>query len=208
MAKLSLVFCGDKYHPADMVLSGLRAAGGVEFDFEPAPLGSEFEIPTGTSLVVIAKLNVHSPEDPAPWTTDTLDSVFGKFVEEGHALLVIHGGTVLYAAAPAIRSMTGGTFTQHPSSCDVRLEIANAHPIAEGIPSFSVFDEHYFMDVDSGLDVFLQARSEHGVQPAGWTKPYGMGKVCVLTPGHGAEVWERPEYLQLLRNALHWLTNE
>ena len=206
MAKHGLVYCGDKYHSADMVLAGLRSAGGAEFEFESAHSGGGFQIPDDLSLVVIAKLNVLSPDDDAPWTDETVDTSLRQFVQNGNALLVIHGGTVRYAPVPGIRTMTGGSFIQHPASCDVQLETSPTHPISAGIPSFAVFDEHYFMDVDPDINVFLQAHSQHGTQPAGWTKAFGKGRICVLTPGHGAAVWERSEYRELLRNALNWLT--
>jgi type 1 glutamine amidotransferase len=66
-------------------------------------------------------------------------------------------------------------------------------------------DEHYFMAMnDSRADIFLQSHSEHGVQPAGWTRTHGAGRVCVLTPGHSEEVWLHPSFQKLLSNALHW----
>jgi type 1 glutamine amidotransferase len=68
-----------------------------------------------------------------------------------------------------------------------------------------VFDEHYFMAMnDARADVFLNSLSKHGVQPAGWTRAAGAGRVCVLTPGHNREVWQHPEFQKLLLNALRW----
>jgi type 1 glutamine amidotransferase len=42
------------------------------------------------------------------------------------------------------------------------------------------------------------------VQPAGWTRAEGAGRVCVLTPGHNLEVWLHPEFQKLLLNACRW----
>jgi type 1 glutamine amidotransferase len=61
------------------------------------------------------------------------------------------------------------------------------------------------MDLDDAqADVFLAARSEHGVQPGGWTRTEGSGRVCVLTPGHNLEVWLHPAYQALILNGLQW----
>lgn len=42
------------------------------------------------------------------------------------------------------------------------------------------------------------------MQQGGWWREEGDGRVCVLTPGHNAEVWVHPEFQTLLRNALLW----
>jgi type 1 glutamine amidotransferase len=52
--------------------------------------------------------------------------------------------------------------------------------------------------------VFMTTSSEHGTQPAGWTRTEGEGRVCVLSPGHNAEVWLHPSFQALLRSALLW----
>lgn len=56
------------------------------------------------------------------------------------------------------------------------------------------------------MEVFLRTRSEHGVQPAGWRRREGEGRVVVLTPGHFPEVWLHPSMQRLLANALHAVT--
>jgi len=53
--------------------------------------------------------------------------------------------------------------------------------------------------------VFLHTRSRHGVQPAGWTRAEGLGRVGVLTPGHNLEVWLHPGFQKLLQNGLNWV---
>ena len=202
-----VVFCGDPFHPPEMILEGLEAAGAGIIHFEPARGLIDGLIMPDTSVVVIAKLNVTSPTDPQPWANEVIDRQLREFVEAGNSLLVVHGGTVRYSSAPSIRMMTGGAFVQHPASCEVTLQVLRDHFLTAGVESFAVKDEHYFLDVDADLDVFLLAQSVHGTQPAGWTKIVGKGRVCVIAPGHGAEVWQRREYRQLLRNALQWLTH-
>jgi hypothetical protein len=56
--KRVLVLCGDRYHPAEMVMEGLRASVGSEFSFAVAPDGPLIELGDKYSAVVIAKLNV------------------------------------------------------------------------------------------------------------------------------------------------------
>jgi type 1 glutamine amidotransferase len=87
----------------------------------------------------------------------------------------------------------------------VTIEPRSGHPLTKEVAAFTVRDEHYFMAMnDVAVDVFLHSRSEHGVQPAGWTRSEGEGRVCVLTPGHNLEVWLHPSFQKLLLNALRW----
>lgn len=79
------------------------------------------------------------------------------------------------------------------------------HALGVGSNAFTSKDEHYFMALDdAGADVFLTSTSEHGSQPAGWTRPVRQARVCALTPGHNLEVWLQPEYQQLILNGLRW----
>ena len=70
---------------------------------------------------------------------------------------------------------------------------------------FTVIDEHYHMQVDGENSyVFLTSQSDHGLQPAGWTRNECAGRVCVLTPGHNVDVWLHPDYQRLISNAMEW----
>jgi len=200
-----LVICGDRYHPADEVIAGLSQAGSGDFSFQETLNGLELD--SGYSAVVLAKMNVVSSIDSSPWASLEFDTRLDDFVSRGNGLLIVHAGTVGYRDLPAIRSMASGSFIRHPESCEVTLEPNRDHPLTSGVPSFSVHDEHYFVDFDEGADVFLLARSEHGIQHAGWTKTHGEGKVCVLTPGHFSHVWMNPSFQVLIRRGLEWVVH-
>ena len=61
---------------------------------------------------------------------------------------------------------------------------------------------------DPDVDLFLHTASEHGIQPGGWTRTHGKGRVCVLTPGHNLPIWLHPSYQRLLHNCLAWCAGE
>ena len=155
-------------------------------------------------LVVVAKANHLCAAEQTPWLTADSQSAFPDFVRQGGGLFVVHGGAC-YGDLPEMRAVTGGAFLRHPDQCPVTLEPKSRHPLTEGVTPFTLKDEHYMMSLDAtDADLFLHTRSEHGVQPAGWTRNEGSGRVCVLTPGHNLEVWLHPSYQALLHNALHW----
>ena len=122
-------------------------------------------------------------------------------------MLVVHAGTVGYSIAPGIHELMGGSFIQHPSACDVTLEPIPDHHLTKDALAFKVYDEHYFVEHPDQCEDFLLTRSAHGVQPGGWTKSFGEGRVCVLTPGHFESVWKHPQFQSLVRNGLRWIMN-
>jgi type 1 glutamine amidotransferase len=122
----------------------------------------------------------------------------------------VHSGTAGYKDVAPVRAVLGGVFISHPPACDVTLEPCASHLLNAGVTGpFTIHDEHYQMILDDpGVDVFLHSRSVHGLQPAGWTRTEGTGRVCVLTPGHFPEVWLHLSFQRLLINALNWVSPE
>lgn len=203
-----LVFCHDQWHPAADVQRGLAALFGSEAEFQYVLDGRNWapEQLQHFSRVVVAKANYVDATDRSPWLTPDTQGAFREFVRRGGGLLLVHGGTC-YKDLPEMRGVTGGAFLRHPDPCPVTIQPTRENPLTTGVFPFLIQDEHYVMALDAAdAEVFLEARSEHGVQPAGWTRHEGDGRVCVLTPGHNLEVWLHPEFQKLLRNGLHWLT--
>jgi uncharacterized protein len=207
MSKKVLVICGDQYHSGDHVMAGLRASKDEKFELIQAPDGPISGSPDSYSAVVLAKLNVSSPRDSTPWTSEDSDQALCKFVNNGGGLLVVHAGTVGYSKVPGIHKLTGGTFIHHPAACEVTIEPVAGHQMTKDTIGFTVFDEHYFVEQADEREDFLLTRSEHGVQPGGWTKSFGAGRVCVFTPGHFESVWRHPQFQSLVGNGLRWITH-
>ncbi len=207
MSLPALVLCDDQWHPAADVQRGLGALADSRFTFEFVAGGGQWspERMKDFALVVVAKANHLCATNPTPWLTAGTPGGFRDFVRRGGGLMLVHGGTG-YADLPEMRGVTGGAFLRHPDQCPVTVEPVLEHSLTAGVSPFLVTDEHYLMVLDDPqADVFLRTRSEHGVQPAGWLRPEGNGRVCVLTPGHNLEVWLHPEFQKLLRNGLQWL---
>ena len=205
MTKRVLVISGDQYHPASDVMEGLLSLAGGEFVIEQAPLGPLLTAGEPPVAIVLTKLNVSSPTDLTPWVTPEVDQEIGRLVESGTGLLVIHAGTVGYGDTSQIRKLTGGQFLHHPEPTEVTVEsVGDAYPMSNPL---TIWDEHYFVETDPTVQVFLEARSIHGRQPAGWMSRHGSGRVCVLTPGHFAAVWQDAGFLELVRYGLETVIN-
>ncbi len=207
MSLHTLVLCDDQWHPAADVQRGLAALVQSSFRLEFVTDGGDWS-PTQLddfSLVIVAKANHRHANDLRPWLTEQTEGVFCDFVQRGGGLFLIHGGTC-YKDLPRMRAVAGGAFLRHPNPCPVTLGPVPPHALTDGVSEFVITDEHYLVALDAAdAEVFLTSRSDHGVQPAGWTRREGSGRVCVLTPGHNVEVWLHPEFQKLLCNGLDWL---
>ncbi|MFN8444676.1 MAG: ThuA domain-containing protein [Caldilineaceae bacterium] len=202
-----LVLCDDRWHPALTPRTGLAALGDCGFEFDWIENANEWSATRMVTyqLVLLTKSNNVSAKDETPWMKPEVELAFHDYVQAGNSLLAIHSGTAGYLETPTLRALLGGVFVRHPPQCQVTIEPKAGHALVTGSDAFTIKDEHYFMALDdTEADVFLTTTSEHGSQPAGWTRTQGKGRVCVLTPGHNVEVWLQPEYQSLLLNSLHW----
>lgn len=202
-----LVLCDDKWHPAATARTGLGALATPDFTFdwiENAHAWSAARM-ANYGIVILTKSNNVSATDHTHWMSDSVQQAFVDYVTQGGGLLAIHSGTAEYREATQLRRLLGGVFTHHPKQCPVTVAPIAGHELAAGSSAFTLKDEHYFMEIDDdGIDIFLTSGSEHGEQPAGWTRTQGAGRVCVLTPGHNVEIWLAPAYQRLITNALYW----
>lgn len=206
-----LVLCDDYWHPAKTVREGLAplVAQGFSFDFIENAADWSPERMAGYPVTILAKSDNVSAADQASWMTPEAQQAFVDYVSRGRGLLAIHSGTAGYEKMLALRELLGGVFTQHPPQCAVTVDPQPDHPLTANCGPFTAIDEHYFMALDdTGADIFLTTTSEHGIQPGGWRRTPGQGRVCVLTPGHNLEVWLEPSFQALVRNALTWCAEE
>ncbi len=202
-----LVLCDDHWHPARTSRTGLAplASAGFTFDFVESVAGWSPAQMDAYPVVLLTKSDNVSSADDTPWVTPAVEAAFAAYVRKGGGLVVVHSGTVGYGASETLRPLIGGVFDKHPKQCPVTVTPLPDHALTTGVAAFTAQDEHYHMHYDGDDDaVFLNSTSEHGTQPAGWTRQEGQGRVCVLTPGHNVEVWLQPAFQTLLTHALLW----
>ena len=202
-----LVLCDDYAHPATLTKEGLGGLGISKFKFEWLEDPSQWSIGKMNEfpLTILSKANNISRSNPNPWANESIGQLFVNYVTQGNNVLFLHSGTAKYEEAPSLCKLMGGIFIGHPPQCPVTVEVEEEHPLTVGSAPFTLKDEHYQMEMnDPKVDLFLHTSSEHGRQPAGWTRTEGKGRVCVLTPGHNLNIWHHPSYQAILRNSLNW----
>jgi type 1 glutamine amidotransferase len=205
------VICHDYWHPGMTIMEGLQplAAAGIVFDaIEDVALCTE-EWLSRHDVLIIAKANEGYEDGSLPWISKSLEALLLQYVEQGKGLLVLHSGLVGWSEEPAMLGLIGGVFTSHPHACPVTMEMTeDAGPVFGDAERFTMHDEHYFVDTpDDRNQLFMISRSEHGVQPAGWVRTHGAGRVCALTPGHFLEALREPGYQAVISRAVQWCTN-
>jgi type 1 glutamine amidotransferase len=136
-------------------------------------------------------------------------------VRAGTGLAGWHGGIVdSFRGNVDYSFMTGGQFISHPGGfIDHRIEIVADHPIVEGITSFDLHTEQYYVHADPSNNVLATTTFktdpdfpwiEGATMPAVWTRTWGEGKVFVCTPGHSLADLNTPEVRTIIERGLLW----
>lgn len=125
------------------------------------------------------------------------------FVEQGGALLLLHNG-ISIQNQDNLRVMMGAKFLTHPPMEEITF-IPKPHAITEGCTVFSLPEEPYqFELVADNKEIFLEYSYRGERYVAGWSRQVGNGRLVFLTPGHTADIFDCPEYIQLIQNSLLW----
>lgn len=215
-----LLLADDLWHPGETVRYGLNFL--VEKGYTLDLIMDAKDIVTPELLkeydaVIIAKGNaLNGANSKAPWFEDGITWVdpngYKKYVEEGGAILFLHAGTTYNInRCPDMANVLGTSFISHPPQCPVDFKVTNPdHPIMKGVTDFTFpQDEHYQLDIlNDELDIFAETISSAGAQPAGMTRTYGDGRICILTPGHNAFAINVPGFQTVVINALDWITKK
>jgi uncharacterized protein len=127
-----------------------------------------------------------------------------------------HGGVVdSFRMATDYLQMVGAQFAAHPGdlvehTVDVR---ASGHPVTEGVPSFTLRSEQYWLLTDPLNEVLATTTvpcraddpwHEPVTSPVVWTRRWGAGRIFVCTVGHQLADLEVPEVRTIVERGLLW----
>lgn len=127
--------------------------------------------------------------------------------EEGGGVVSVHAATVSGHPNPAMRQLLGAVFVSHPPQYSFMVyPMGREHAVTSGVGAFSVMDEFYVQDYDADIEVHMVAMDRSVVYPMVWSKHEGAGRVAGVAMGHSEAVWQLPQYQQLLRQAVGWVS--
>ena len=215
-AKKGLIVCGgwDGHEPEKVALRFQRmlAAAGIEAEISHT-------LEAYADLDYLMSLNIICPI----WTDGELSGELCgnvvKAVASGVGLAGNHGGMCdSFRKNTEWQFMTGGNWVAHPGGItDYIVDICEDEqsPITEGLGSFAVKSEQYYLHVDPAVRVL--ATTHFPVQPyyhisnppfdmpVVWTKMWGNGRVFYNSLGHTDDVFDKsPEAAVLMKRGLAW----
>jgi type 1 glutamine amidotransferase len=110
--------------------------------------------------------------------------------------------------------MVGGQWVAHPGNIyDYKVDvIKHDDPVMEGIGTFKVHSEQYYMHVDPKVEVLATTTfgGEHApwiegtVMPVVWKTMYGKGRVFYSSLGHVAKEFDVPEVKKIVQRGMIW----
>lgn len=168
------------------------------------------ELKNSPDLVILASENrlIPNEENPKQWMSEPAEAAIINYVNKGGAWLAWHSGLANYESNSSYVKMVGGYFTHHPETqAHVQYQYNNDHGLSNGKESFKIIDEHYFINHDKDISIFLNSSSENGESLAGWTKSYGNGKVCAYIPAHNKDGLMDTSVQTDMKDIIQWLVN-
>lgn len=110
--------------------------------------------------------------------------------------------------------MVGGQWVAHPGNIyDYKVNVTKpSDPVMEGIGTFKVHSEQYYMHVDPNVEVLATTTfgGEHApwiegtVMPVVWKTMYGKGRVFYSSLGHVAKEFDVPEVKKIVQRGMLW----
>ncbi len=215
MTRALFLFGGFQGHSPDAFAEWARpllSELGFEVDEITDPNRLEADL-TVYDLIVMGWTSSSTHDSLTPLAERRLAEAIGG----GTGLAGWHGMTASFRSSLQYCLLTGGSFLSHPGgeaehvpySVDI---VDRDHPITEGVDSFTVASEQYYMHVDPAVHVLATTTftGEHFpwidgvVMPAAYTHRWGRGRVFYFSPGHFLEDVETPHARRLIRQGLVW----
>jgi type 1 glutamine amidotransferase len=151
--------------------------------------------------------------------TNSYSQNISKAVGAGMGIAGCHGGMCdSFRNDTEYQFITGGQWVSHPGGDGVEYTVditSPSNPITEGIASFKVKSEHYYLHIDPAVEVLATTRfpaisyyhiSNKPVDmPVVWTKMWGNGRVFYTSLGHHDDVFDNaPEAETIMERGMLW----
>lgn len=184
-----------------------------------------FDVTVANDLAVYADARVMSGVDLIlqNWTTGDLTTEqfhgLSDAVRSGAGLVGWHGGLCdAFRHLPSYQFMTGGQWLAHPGGSHARYTVDIAprgagDPLLEGLGSFSIVSEQYYLAVDPAVEVLATTTFHRPVEapwiqeaviPAVWRKRWDQGRIFYVSWGHQASDFDVAEARVIVERGLLW----
>lgn len=130
-----------------------------------------------------------------------------RYVQEGGALLALHGATICFDDWSEWRGILGAVWewdrSFHPPVDDMLVEVDDpTHAIVTGLDDFWIVDEAYgFLTEEPDVAPLLVSTHGGRRHPLLWERRYGAGTVIYDALGHDERSFDHPTHREILRRA-------
>ena len=190
-------------HPPLSARNALRKTLAELDGFEFQHINSMRKLPYNLNDFSALVIYVHHKK-----ISDGAMGALDRFVSNGGGILGVHSATASFKQQIHFFEILGGRFAGHGPVEHFKVKPVPGSDIFAGIPAFTVKDELYIHDLQSGIEVHFTANHKGQDVPAVWTRQYGNGRVCYAVPGHTTASMKNPTYQKVLRRGLTWVCGE
>lgn len=141
--------------------------------------------------------------------TDDQEEALLSFVASGGGFIPIHCASFCFNNSSAFIDLVGGQFLRHDTGVVEAEIVMPNHPAMQNVQPFASWDETYVHHKLSNDRTVLMERVEGDHrEPWTWVKDYGQGRVFYTAYGHNEKTWHHPGFLQLIKEAVLYVTPE
>lgn len=228
-----LVACFGSAHAAAAKTKVLLVTGGHGFQKEPfyqlfadnpniEVTKAEHNLKAGATAYEredLYSFDVVVAYDMPPTSTEAQRARFKGLFQRGIGYVALHHAVLSFEDWPEYERLLGGRYPKPPKGqpqvtevvgyqhdVDMPVQVVDkAHPIAAGVPDFTIHDEIYW-GVLIGKDIkpFLRTSHPKSMNPVGWTRTEEKARVVYLQLGHDRHAFENPHFRKLVAQAIAW----
>lgn len=191
-------------------------------EFTARHLLEGFEVECFDTLGILEANRLHEFDVIVPiWTQGELspfqEQSLIKAIERGVGLACWHGVSDAFNNNHPFKLVLGGQFIAHPGDfISYEVNFTKQDPLTEGLSSFTVHSEQYYMHTDPNNEVIASTIVDGdnfkwlkgNEMPVAWKRQWGKGRVFYHSIGHSTKELEIPEVLELTRRGIRWAARD
>ncbi|MFJ7724614.1 ThuA domain-containing protein [Neobacillus sp. NPDC097160] len=182
-----------------------------------------YEVECTDDVSILESNRLHEFDVMIPiWTADRIsimqEQSIVKAVERGVGLVGWHALAAAFDSEHPhkfFKMVLGGHVLGHPGDfIEYEVNFPKEDPLTEGLSSFKISSEQYYMHTDPGNDVIATTKMDGAEftwlkgnpMPVAWKRQWGKGRVFYHTLGHSPKDFEIHEVMELTIRGIRWAT--
>jgi type 1 glutamine amidotransferase len=151
--------------------------------------------------------------------SETEKESYHKLLKLGKGLLFLHHALASYQDWDEFKTIIGGKYHEEKDSPqsstyqhDVTFQVMiknQTHPVTKGVTDFEILDEVYGnTEVLPEVTPLLTTHHPKSSQVIGWAHKKDKSRIVYIQPGHDKNSWINPNYQQIIRQAIAYVSGK